>query len=273
MTDIVSRTRDLKADGWTDWQIRRAVDRGDLLRLRRGWYAATGADLDVVEAVRQGGALSCISALRRYGVFVPHHQKLHVRRAERTYRRKGGCRGHGRHAPVGRSVDSPAAALRCAVKCLPAEWIVVIIESLRCQAILSVSEILDALAGVPRWIIALLEKVDAGESGTETLVRLRLRALGIRVRCQVEIAGVGRVDLIVGDRLVIEVDGAAYHQSPEQFEKDRERDRRLTALGYTVIRLSYKQVMRGWESALADILGMIRSGIHRRRRNRSRSLV
>ena len=270
---VICRTKHLKEEGWSDWQIRKAVMRGEIARLRRGWYALGPVDSKVVTAVTKGGALSCISALGEYGVFVPIHHTLHIRRPERGHRQRGGCRGHGGHAPVNDGIDSPAQALRCAVKCMPAEWIVVIIESIRMKEVMTTAQILDAIAGVPKWIIRLLQKVDKGESGTETLVRLRLRALGIRLTCQVEIDGVGRVDMIIGDRLVIEVDGVEFHSSPEQFEHDRERDRRLTALGYTVVRLSYKQVMYGWSEALADILGMVRQGIHRRRRNRRRTLV
>lgn len=52
----------------------------------------------------------------------------------------------------------------------------------------------------------LMEKCDPGsQSGTESLVRLRLRAAGFTVHVQPAITTVGRVDLRVG-RLLIECD-------------------------------------------------------------------
>ncbi len=70
----------------------------------------------------------------------------------------------------------------------------------------------------------MLDAIHAGsESGTESKVRLLLRTRRIGHRPQVYIARVGYVDLLVGDRLVVEIDGAAYHTGPE-FEEDRRRD-------------------------------------------------
>jgi very-short-patch-repair endonuclease len=43
-------------------------------------------------------------------------------------------------------------------------------------------------------------------------------------------------------RLVIEVDGYAYHGHRAQFERDRRKDLALTAAGYRVIRLSWRQL-------------------------------
>lgn len=46
----------------------------------------------------------------------------------------------------------------------------------------------------------------------------------------------------VEQRLIVETDGYQYHQGREAFEDDRARDLRLRALGYEVVRLSYRQV-------------------------------
>jgi very-short-patch-repair endonuclease len=43
-------------------------------------------------------------------------------------------------------------------------------------------------------------------------------------------------------RLIVETDGYRYHRGRTAFEHDRSRDLRLRALGYEVIRLSYRQV-------------------------------
>jgi very-short-patch-repair endonuclease/predicted transcriptional regulator of viral defense system len=44
-------------------------------------------------------------------------------------------------------------------------------------------------------------------------------------------------------RLVVETDGFRFHRGREAFEADRERDLKLKALGYDVIRLSHRQVV------------------------------
>jgi hypothetical protein len=47
-----------------------------------------------------------------------------------------------------------------------------------------------------------------------------------------------------GTRLIAETDGYAYHASRASFERDRDRDQRLTLAGYTVVRFTYRQVTR-----------------------------
>jgi very-short-patch-repair endonuclease len=52
------------------------------------------------------------------------------------------------------------------------------------------------------------------------------------------------VDFLWRDRmLVVETDGYRYHRGRSAFEDDRDRDLRLRALGYEVVRLSHRQVV------------------------------
>jgi very-short-patch-repair endonuclease len=44
-------------------------------------------------------------------------------------------------------------------------------------------------------------------------------------------------------RLVVEMDGYRYHRGRAAFERDRIRDLRLRELGYTVIRLTQRQLL------------------------------
>jgi very-short-patch-repair endonuclease len=44
------------------------------------------------------------------------------------------------------------------------------------------------------------------------------------------------------ERLVVEVDGFAYHSSRSAFERDRRRDTALTTAGYRVVRLTWRQI-------------------------------
>lgn len=49
-----------------------------------------------------------------------------------------------------------------------------------------------------------------------------------------------RLDFLINKRLVVEIDGAAYHSSPEAIERDRTRDTFLIACGFEVLRIPAK---------------------------------
>lgn len=207
----VARAAYLRSRGVELAEIRACLRSGSLRPLRRGWYAAETADPKVVKAVRSGGVLGCVSALHHHDVWVPRSKDLHVRG------RSHPCRQYGRPERELRAIDDPPIALRHAVRCLDEESIVVVCDSLLYKRKMSRAEITRELRNAPTRIRRLPDRCDAAESGTESIVRLRLRARNIRVRTQVAILGIGRVDLLVG-RLIIEVDGAGYHTSPRSFE-------------------------------------------------------
>jgi very-short-patch-repair endonuclease/predicted transcriptional regulator of viral defense system len=62
------------------------------------------------------------------------------------------------------------------------------------------------------------------------------------------------VDLLWRDaRLVVEIDGYAFHSSRRSFENDRRRDQHLAALGYRVIRVTWRQLTEEREAVVATI--------------------
>lgn len=63
-----------------------------------------------------------------------------------------------------------------------------------------------------------------------------LRGLGVQVEVQVQIEGVGRVDLVVDGWLIIECDSREYHEGWMTQKRDRRRDLAAAARGYTTIR-------------------------------------
>lgn len=255
--------RSLRARGASQTDVRRAMRSGELMRLRRGWYAGPSADPTVSAAVTAGGVLGCVSALRARGVWVPPGSDLHIRS------RRGGrnfCRPYGAASePETAAIDEIPTALRYAVRCLDDEGLIVVCDSLLNLELLTLAEITHILRAAPPGKRRLIERCDLAESGTETMVRVRLRRRGIRVRPQVVIAGLGRVDLLVGRRLIIEIDGREYHIGAARFEADRERDRRAIQLGYLVIRVSYRQVMYDWAAVEATILELVRRRDHLRK--------
>jgi very-short-patch-repair endonuclease len=55
---------------------------------------------------------------------------------------------------------------------------------------------------------------------------------------------IARIDSCYPDRkLAIEVDGFEFHSSPDAFQRDRERQNRLVALGWTVLRFTWHDVV------------------------------
>ncbi len=118
-------------------------------------------------------------------------------------------------------------------------------------------------ASLPLRCQRLVDEADRrSESGTESIVRWGLVRAGIRPRLQVWVLEEVRVDLLIGDRLVIEVDSRAFHDDPDAFERDRRRDLLLKSLGFEVLRLSYAQVVGDWPGVLASILALMDRGQH-----------
>ncbi|GAA1461518.1 DUF559 domain-containing protein [Williamsia maris] len=116
---------------------------------------------------------------------------------------------------------------------------------------------------------SLLSKCDErSQSGTESICRVRLRALRFGVVVQPKIAGVGKVDLRVG-KLLIECDSKTHHTSLENYQNDRRRDRSALVTGWMTMRVTYDDVLYGWDGVLDDVQTITRADRHRiRGRNR-----
>lgn len=62
-----------------------------------------------------------------------------------------------------------------------------------------------------------------------------------------------RVDFVLDGKIIIEIDGAAYHSSYKAAVRDGRRDTALRAAGYKVIRIGAARAMRSSDAAIADI--------------------
>jgi very-short-patch-repair endonuclease len=255
----VASAAQLREAGWSRQQIRK---RG-WQPLRRGWYAGPSAEPQVVRAVAAGGVLSCASVLRRFEVWVPD-SGLHIRYAERARTSRSGarsCHPYRLDPPITGAIDPIDVAVASAANCLDPEGLIVVLDSMLNKRMIQMADARDIVAASRFARLHLAERCDpASESGTETMIRLRLRALRIRLRTQVDIPGVGRVDLLVGDKLIIEADSREHHLP--RYQADRDRDRVATRLGYLVIRLTYEDVVYRWDTVEADILAIIRRDGH-----------
>ena len=111
-----------------------------------------------------------------------------------------------------------------------------------------------------RWLVAFA-RADA-DSGLESLIRLRLHRIGIAVRTQVPVSGVGEVDIVIGDFLIVEADGRENHAREKERSKDLRRDAAAAAAGYTTLRFTYELIVDEWPLVEAAIRGAVARRAH-----------
>ena len=97
------------------------------------------------------------------------------------------------------------------------------------------------------------------DSGTETIFFTRLAWLDVAITPQVWIHG-HRVDFLIGDRLVVQIDGG--HHVGQQRTSDIAHDALLKLHGYHVIRIGYEQLMHRWHDVQRVILTAIAQRLH-----------
>ena len=253
----------LESDGAKRTRLQRLVADGLLLRPRRGWYALPGADPLLLRACSLGGRITCVTALRRAGVWCVDDHRTHIAVPVNSGHAPRSGSGIVTHysRPAGQTDGPPLSSVVDSLVdqfgCQTAENVIVAIDSALNRRVIRPSDLSDVRSRVPRKYWPLLDCVDATcESGLETKVRLRLGRRGLRYRTQARIPEVGRVDILIGDRLIIETDGLEFHTG-DAAVKDRERDLVLHRLGYIVIRVTYAMVMYRWAEVESVIHGYV----------------
>lgn len=253
------------AEAGVSWRaVAEAIDRGELVRIRRRWVALPDADPALVEAARAGVIVACVSAAVHHGLWVPRHDVSHVAAPAHAGRvdAEDGARVHRAKALVPRHpdalVDGVANTLITVATCVPHEEALVIWESALNKGMIALSELEGLpLPGRARAVAAVAQPLS--DSGLETFVIVRLRWLGVRLVPQAFLFG-HRVDLLIGDRLVLQVDGS--HHVGSQREEDIRHDAILMVNGYHVIRVGYRQVMHDWPQVQSLITSAIARGLH-----------
>lgn len=283
-TDITSlgglaATFELYARGWTKRQLAAAVHSGAIIRVRQGWYANPSTPDVYQRAARVGGRLTCASGAHARGLWLYPPAMLHVAVSQSTSRLRNPhdktkrltwypdaatvVHWTDRRATSDRYVASIRQILSDMVWCYSPEIVVAAVDAALHAGLIRLTEWLEDIAPLPLRLKNLLRRVDvASESFLESVMRFRLSMLGISARLQVHVSGVGRVDLIIGSKLVIELDGWQFHNDRDQFEEDRRRDARLAVLGYRVLRFTYRQLMRRWSVVRASIEACMARGEH-----------
>ena len=109
-------------------------------------------------------------------------------------------------------------------------------------------------ATVPRpdWPMAFREWFTTVDPDSKPSRDCVLHAPGSMSSTQARVPGLGHQDLLVNDRIALEIDGETWHGA-DQFEADRERDLHAARLGRRTIRLTSHHVLDQWPDTLTAI--------------------
>lgn len=251
------------------------VASGRVLLHANGCLALPGADTDVVHARSCSALLTCVTAARAYDLSLlapPTESHLAVAHARGALRLKA---SRGARIVVHREVPAmltatahpgaadqsvplmvtPSEALARMLRCQEDMAAVVAVDSALNRRLCTVSDIEGLLRGPgsARARAVLAECDGRSLSPAETVARVTLRRAGLSVEPNVFIPGVGWVDLLVGERVVVELDGYAYHSSVVAFRTDRRRDRELQSRGLIALRFPSDEALRNPDDLLTCV--------------------
>ena len=279
----VATRAQLRTAGVSGPALTAAVRAGILVRLRRGYYAPPSVAVDCATAIRLGGRLGSISAARSYGWWDGGDNRVHVSWPVDGHVAKPGrvefdstsaAAGPVHHWRILREPDhsatstwreSPKQSLAQVLLSSDRLTAVACADSALRAGTLSFFEVMAVFAAMPRRVRAWSRYVDGmPDSGLESIVRVWLIDRGIPFVLHPAIAGVGEVDFLVGESLIIETDGQLGHDDREGRRRDYRRDTAAASRGYLAVRLNYAQVMFGWASCERQLLEHLGRGDHRR---------
>lgn len=260
-----AHTAELRQLGITPHHVRRAVDAGAVRRLRRSWLVTPECDPHVRRAVAVGGRVSCVTEAARRGLWVPAHEGSHVAVPSTSSR----IDAHGLHLhwsagpmPVARHATSDPLVnvLARVAECqAPRDALAVWESALRSGAV--DREVVERV----RWHGASARQFAStasalSDSGLETRFVLLMRSIGIQVRQQVWIDG-HPIDGVLGDRLLVQIDGFEHHRAADR-RRDLRADARLALRGYTVLRFDYYQVLFAPDEVVDAVATALAQGLH-----------
>ena len=264
----VATRQQLVATGRSGLDLTVAVRRGDIHRIRQGRYVSAAASLDAVAAARVGGRLAGISAAHSYGLWSGFDRRLHLVVGATSSRLRTSA-PPSFSKPISSDLMDREIALHWLAgaevpELGPECWRVPIADAVRQVCRWSDTETAIACLDTARNILpeSLLASIFDGEShvsrrllmasrpgsdsGPESMVRQRLAQIGLVLLQQVRVPGIGRLDgRIEGTQVLVEID-SSHHDNDASFESDRIRDAELAALGFVVVRLTFRQITTDW---------------------------
>ncbi|WP_349899598.1 type IV toxin-antitoxin system AbiEi family antitoxin domain-containing protein [Parafrigoribacterium soli] len=261
----VASVPQLRENGLTEARVRAATRRGEIVRLRRGTYGCAHLETLATTAARAGGAVTCVSLLREFGVWAGHGTRAHIQISPKASHVVHGlldadglaARFHWERPRFGMETAwrvTRMQALWQAIRCLDEENAIAALESAIHTGFLPIEDILRLWQLAPRRLHEYCDElVLISGSGNETFVRLRLQRVGHRVVPQGTVPGLGHQDLVVNDCLGLEIDSRAWHDNDAQRVVDYDRDLHAAGLGRPTIRILPSHIHSSWPVTLAVI--------------------
>jgi very-short-patch-repair endonuclease len=240
----VVTTAQLETAGIGRNAIAHRVAHGRLTRVLRGVYRVGPVDApfaqEMAAVLATGGVLSHHSAAMVWGLRPPHDGEVHVI-VEGGARSRRGVKVH-RSAALDAAVHqglplTPAArTLNDLATTLPPHELDRAVEEAQIRGLVAAGDLRGRAAA------AIAEPQLTRSEAERRLQRLIKAARLPRPATNVRVAG-WEVDAFwPRERLIVEVDGYAYHGNRAAFERDRRKDAALAAAGYTVIRVTWRQL-------------------------------
>jgi very-short-patch-repair endonuclease len=261
----VAHTADLRRVGFTKADVADAVGSGALRRVRRSWLVSADADGRRVAAATVSGRTTCATEASLAGVWVPPHEGTHVAVAPNAARFDAfGLVVHWAPGPAPvaphATSDHPLNVLFHVARCLPPRDALAVWESAIRTRYVDARHLISVDWGstVAHRLARTASRLS--DSGLETIFIDGLRVLGIRFRQQVMLEG-HPVDVLIGDRLVIQLDGFEHHRAADR-RRDIRHDAILQALGYTVLRFDFFQVLFEWDFVERSVVQAMAQGRH-----------
>lgn len=251
----VAHTTALRSAGFTTHGIRRSIDNGLAHWVRRSWLALADSDPLLQRVAELGGRVTCLTAARRAGLWTPDHDGIHVSVPPSAGRfDTDGVRLHWgvgpMPVPAAELCEPTVNVLAHVAGCVTMADALCVWESAIRKGLVAPGVIEGVnWRGAARRLAA--EASTLSDSGLETRFVVLMRRLGVDVRQQVWIDG-HPVDALIGERLVVQLDGFGHHQGADR-RRDLRADARLVLLGYTVLRFDFVQILFHPEEVIATI--------------------
>lgn len=134
----------------------------------------------------------------------------------------------------------------------------VLVQSAVSQALLTTEFLRSRLAGNRNGQIrAVLDLVlPRADSLLEVLTHTHFTRAGLRVRMHVQLTGVGEVDCLVNECLIVELDGAT-HLEAKQVKKDQYRNNAGIRGGLLTLRYYYADVVHRPQRMVEEVLRVL----------------
>lgn len=266
-----ARRRQLVKNRFDDYLLQTLVREKKVHKVGYGCYAFPGTARSLIAARCTSSLLTCVSGLealgvrtlnrsdtthislpRNRGILQKHHSHLPLRVHRETLLRTPPL---ATAVPLRLPVMPLPLILGRAATCIPDNDFIVALDSCLESGLITKPDVLRHLSHPlqrrARKLVA--EASGTSQSVTESLARVQLQRAGYDPKPQAWIDGVGFVDLLIADAIVVELDGFAYHRDREQFRNDRRRDRELNQRLYRVLRYTFEDIVADPSIVVRDV--------------------